>query len=229
MANSAFSVNPPFLDRVAITDFHYIETTDPDDSFSVGGNSVATGSNLAVGTGITIDTPSTDNIVAGLGHAVTGDYNAVFSTGTTVTGDSNVVSSPGSTVSGDDNYVFGDGNTVTGSNNFLFASGVTLTASGQVRFGYPVTLNGAPTVDLHAATKKYVDDGLALKLGTTLAATGVVNGSNTAFTFTQQPTFIVSDGVMLRPTNYDSSVNWSWSGSTATMTTPPFSSIIGIA
>lgn len=57
---------------------------------------------------------------------------------------------------------------------------------------------------------------------TLLPATGTVNGTNTTFTFTQKPTYIVSDG-----TWYVEGAGWSWSGLTATMTVPPQTGIWG--
>jgi len=208
MSNSAFSTATP-LERIVDTDYHYIQPTDSDDSFSVGANSVATGSNMAVGGGITVEPTSASTLVVGFGMDVTGDYNIIGGAGGTFTGDNNLISSPGSTVTGSQNYVFGLGNTVTGSNNMLFGTGLTLTASGQIKFGYPLSLSGAPTVDLHAATKKYVDDGLALKLGSTLAATGTIDDSNTVFTFASLPTLIFVNGAAYKQTG--GSLTWTWS------------------
>lgn len=62
---------------------------------------------------------------------------------------------------------------------------------------------------------------------TELTATGTVNGLNADFTFTQEPTYIVSDGAVYKPLDNNGNVNWSWSGSTATMTIPPNSFIFG--
>ena len=53
---------------------------------------------------------------------------------------------------------------------------------------------------------------------------GTVDGSNTAFTFASKPTYIVSDGAWLLE-----NAGWTYSGSTATMTTPPQFSIWGFA
>ena len=46
------------------------------------------------------------------------------------------------------------------------AIGLKVDKAGDTMTGF-LTLSGAPTVDLHAATKKYVDDGLALKIDET--------------------------------------------------------------
>ena len=59
---------------------------------------------------------------------------------------------------------------------------------------------------------------------TQLTATGTVDGLNTTFTFTSKPTYIVSDGAWLLE-----NAGWTYSGSTATMTTPPQFSIWGFA
>lgn len=57
---------------------------------------------------------------------------------------------------------------------------------------------------------------------TLLPATGTINGSNTTFTFTQQPTYIVSDGAWYRV-----NVGWTFAGLTATMIIPPNDDIWG--
>jgi hypothetical protein len=64
-----------------------------------------------------------------------------------------------------------------------------------------------------------------------LTATGVVNGINRQFTFTTEPTYIVSDGVWYKPLDNNGNTQWSWSAGTltATMTIPPTSAIFGIA
>ncbi|MEU8003218.1 hypothetical protein AB0B66_18835 [Catellatospora sp. NPDC049111] len=61
--------------------------------------------------------------------------------------------------------------------NMLNTTGGTLTG--------PLTLAGAPTLDLHAATKKYVDDGLTLKLpltGGTLTGSLNLSGGTSSLT-----------------------------------------------
>lgn len=62
---------------------------------------------------------------------------------------------------------------------------------------------------------------------TELTATGTVNGINRNFTFTQLPTYIVSDGAVYKQLDNNGGVNWSWSVLTATMTIPPTSVIFG--
>lgn len=62
---------------------------------------------------------------------------------------------------------------------------------------------------------------------TELVATGSVNGINPSFTFTQQPTYIISDGAIYKKLDNNGAVQWSYSGSTATMTIPPTTSIFG--
>jgi hypothetical protein len=57
---------------------------------------------------------------------------------------------------------------------------------------------------------------------TNLPATGAVDGSNTTFTFTQKPTYIVSDGAW-----YVENSGWTWSSLTATMSVPPQTGIFG--
>lgn len=59
---------------------------------------------------------------------------------------------------------------------------------------------------------------------TELTATGSVNGNNTIFTFIQQPSYIVADGVW-----YKINKGWSWSVLTATMFVAPTYAIFGVA
>ena len=63
-----------------------------------------------------------------------------------------------------------------------------------------------------------------------LVATGVVNGINTQFTFTQLPTYIVSDGVYYKQKDNNGNTVWSWNSATliATMVIPPSAMIWGI-
>lgn len=64
---------------------------------------------------------------------------------------------------------------------------------------------------------------------TELPATGTVNGSNTVFTFTQVPTYIVVDGVWLKATDSNGGVQWSNVSTTITMVSAPNNSIYGVA
>ncbi len=68
---------------------------------------------------------------------------------------------------------------------------------------------------------------------TTLAATETPNANLKIFTFstaTAQPSFIISDGIMMQATAADGTVNWTYVVGTkkATMTIPPTSDILGI-
>jgi len=66
---------------------------------------------------------------------------------------------------------------------------------------------------------------------TYLAATGIVNGSNRDFIFTELPTYIVSDGAWYQQLDNQAApqTNWSWNAGTltATMTIAPQSAIWG--
>ena len=64
---------------------------------------------------------------------------------------------------------------------------------------------------------------------TELAATGDCNSSNVTFTFTQVPSYIVVDGVWLKPTGKSGMVNWTNVGTTITMVNPPAFDIFGVA
>lgn len=66
--------------------------------------------------------------------------------------------------------------------------------------------------------------------GSVLSATGTVNGTNTTFTFTTEPSYIVSDGVAYRKTSKNNTVYWTWDSNTltATLTIPPTDEIFGV-
>lgn len=64
---------------------------------------------------------------------------------------------------------------------------------------------------------------------TELTATGSVNSSNTTFTFTQVPTYIVADGIMMKKLDDNGNTQWSNVGTTITMVNPPSFAIFGIA
>lgn len=95
---------------------------------------------------------------------------------------------------------------------------------------YDVQITSEPTEGqtlTWSTTKKKWVPGTAVGSNaglTLLTATGTVNGSNTAFTFTTKPTYIVSDGAWYTENN-----GWTWSGSTATMSVPPQSVIWGFS
>ena len=64
---------------------------------------------------------------------------------------------------------------------------------------------------------------------TNLTATGNVDGTNVTFTFTQVPSYIVTDGVWLTPLDNNGLTQWSNVGTTITMSVPPVNSIFGVA
>lgn len=57
--------------------------------------------------------------------------------------------------------------------------------------------------------------------------TGTVDGSNTVFTVTSAPTYVVSDGVWYKATDNNGIVQWTYSAGSVTMVIPPISSIYG--
>lgn len=61
---------------------------------------------------------------------------------------------------------------------------------------------------------------------TLLPATGAINGVNQSFTFTEEPTYIVSDGLW-----YRENIGWTWNAGilTATMVVPPTADIWGFS
>lgn len=96
------------------------------------------------------------------------------------------------------------------------------------------TLIGVSSADGTTTLRAYVDPLthrlLVSSAGggglTELPATGTVNGSNVTFTFTQEPTYIVSDGAWYK--KLDNNGNTQWSGTTTvTMVIPPTTSIYG--
>lgn len=107
------------------------------------------------------------------GGIFTAPSGTVSLTGTTFINDTDVINKKFA----DDTYLNIAGDTMTGAftltNNFsqtgtgTFGTGtgaISLNGSVTMAATKTLTLSGAPTVDLHAATKKYADDGLALKL-----------------------------------------------------------------
>ena len=68
-------------------------------------------------------------------------------------------------------------------------------------------------------------DGEGAEPLTVLTATGSINSSNVSFVFSEQPTTIVSDGVILRV-----NAGWTWNGGTmtATMALPPNFDLFGL-
>lgn len=106
---------------------------------------------------------------------------------------------------------------------------VSIQVNGTNKVNQASTLNlkgsGAPTVSLGANGVTELDFPSASGISE-LLATGLVNGTNAAFTFTEQPTYIVSDGVFMK-----AGKGWSWNSGTltATMDIPPSLDIYGIA
>jgi len=82
----------------------------------------------------------------------------------------------------------------------LNATDATKVAKAGDTMTGPLVLNAAPTVDLHASTKKYVDDGLATKAGTShthswdvITNKGMNEGANTQDPNTTQSHVIVTN------------------------------------
>lgn len=64
---------------------------------------------------------------------------------------------------------------------------------------------------------------------TELPATGSCNSANAVFTFTQIPSYIVTDGVWQKATSKSGAINWTNAGLTITMVNPPSFDIFGVA
>lgn len=104
---------------------------------------------------------------------------------------------------------------------------------------HPVALGNLPDVSVVGATigQALLWNGTYWYAGTVsggggfteLVATGTVDGINAVFTFTQVPSYIVSDGAWYKKLDNNSNVQWSSSGMTITMTIPPQTAIFGIA
>ena len=96
-------------------------------------------------------------------------------------------------------------------------------ARGSIRGGGDTVEAGTNVTITTVAGKKRISAAGGAGF-TELTATGTINGTNTAFTFTEQPDYVVADGVW-----YKSGDAWSWNGSdTVTMTIPPAFSIFGV-
>lgn len=64
---------------------------------------------------------------------------------------------------------------------------------------------------------------------TLLPATGTVDNSNVTFTFTAEPTFVISDGAWYAQKDSNGNSQWTWDGvDTVTMIIPPSTYISGI-
>jgi hypothetical protein len=134
---------------------------------------------------------ATGALVVESGASVTVEAGGIFTapsgtvslTGTTFVNDTDVINKKFA----DDTYLNIAGDTMTGAlvltNNVTqsgtgtFTTGtgaVSLNGNTTIGAGKTLTLAAGPTVDLHAATKKYADDGLALKLN---LAGGVMTGA----------------------------------------------------
>lgn len=98
----------------------------------------------------------------------------------------------------------------------------TLIAVSNVDGQTPVLLWADPT------THRLLVDSTGGGGITELTATGTVNGVNAVFTFTQTPSYIVSDGAWYKKLDNNGNVQWSGT-TTVTMTIPPTSAIFGIA
>lgn len=82
----------------------------------------------------------------------------------------------------------------------------TLLAVSNADGSTPVTLYADPT------THRLLVSTIAITL---LAATGAVNDTNTAFTFTSQPSVIVINGAVYQQTG--GAITWTWADPTATL------------
>lgn len=99
----------------------------------------------------------------------------------------------------------------------------TLTAVSLVDGVTPIRLYADPVTHRLQVT--------VLSTVTVLAATGAVDGLNASFTFTQLPSYIISDHAQYMQTNSTGTTNWTWDAGTltATMTVSPVEDIFGLA
>lgn len=102
--------------------------------------------------------------------------------------------------------------------NYVIEAGL-----GLVKFG---TLAGTGTRLVTADSTGQL--GTATASGLELTATGTVNGINKVYTMSQRPSYIVADGVWYKATDKNSVVQWTYSGTTLTMTIPPNTDIWGV-
>ena len=114
---------------------------------------------------------------------------------------------------------------MSGQNTYHDQDHVAVIAAVSSADGVSIVLPWADPVTHRLLTTGAGGGGL-----TQLAATGTVNGVNAAFTFTQEPTYIISDGAWYPPVDSLGTTNWTWNGGTLTATTtiPPVTFIGGV-
>lgn len=83
----------------------------------------------------------------------------------------------------------------------------------------------------NSTTSKWTNQAAGSGGFTELTATGTVNSINKAFTFIQQPSYLVSDGAWYKKLDNNAGVQWTWTPGTltATLTIAPQTSLFGIA
>jgi len=131
------------------------------DSVFIGPNSITSGANLAVGSGLSVG--GVNHLVSGLGNSVIGKQNTVGGWANTVDGTNSVV--------------FGEGNSVTGQRLFVIGNGVTVTGDDQFYSGYP--MKSASYLSLNGKTNRISDSGAALTFNGMAVGAGTVTGSGT--------------------------------------------------
>ncbi len=102
-AGTALATTGTHWTRVADGFSTMLAPTRPNDSVSVGDNSVGAGQNLAGGSGHSVE--GENNLTGGVANSVSGDSNFVFGIVNNVTGDNNVVIGNGNNVNGNDQFV----------------------------------------------------------------------------------------------------------------------------
>ncbi|MDP1614638.1 MAG: hypothetical protein Q8L68_02465, partial [Methylococcales bacterium] len=114
-----------------------------------------------------------------------------------------------------------------GVHNFYELSDVTKKTE---KYGVPYKGFENKYVRVSSDGKKLIFDNASGGGGfTELTATGTVNGVNTAFSFTQVPSYIVADGVWFKPTAKNGTVFWTNVSTNVTMVNPPAYDIFGVA
>jgi hypothetical protein len=168
--------------------------------FTVGQSiKFGTAGSTALGIGVSGDTTNK--------FQITNDGIISFGAGGSTAVDTNLYRSAANTLKTDDDFIVGTNLSVTGTS--------TLTGNTTMGVGATLTLAVAPSVDMHAATKKYVDDKQAATYVDKEIPTGTINGSNTVFTLANTP-ITGSDHVYVSGMLFLAGTHYNISGATIT-------------
>lgn len=133
---------------------------------------------------------------------------------------------PGGLINGV-NKTYTTANTITTVLN-LYYNGEEIHPAEYTVTGAGLTFNTALPVISGAAFTIVYQSGSSSGGFTTLTPTGAVNSSNTVFTFTSTPTYILADGLILPRLDNNGNAMWTIAGMIVTMINPPSYILLGI-